>query len=350
MKTAIFAGELWHGASGTALNHGLREHGWDVHEVAIRDHFLTSRNRALRALARLLGKESQRAYNHAIITAAQDLRPEIMLTVKGSYISLETLAILRGMNIFAVNYYPDCKFEHPGFSEELLCGYDLIVTTKSFQVDYLRRRFGRDRIAFAHHCYSGLIHRWRGAPLAEADYEWDICYVGNASPYKLKWLTSVAEAFPDRSIAIFGGGWEKMAHGTALAPFVIGKAPHGDFYSRVVAASRINLALHFGPDGKMGWQDNVSRRTFEIPASGGFMLHIDNEEIRGLYDVPSEIDTFADADELCGKIAYYLERPELRRAMIERAHARCVPAHGHIVRAAEVADLVEAARVSRGAR
>lgn len=340
---AVFAGDLWHGATGTALNHGFRELGWDVYEVSSRDHYLTSHLKPLRLAARLLDKVCERSFNDAILSAVARCGAEVLLTVKGGMITAATLATLREQGVFCVNFYPDVEFDHPGMNAELLRGYDLVATTKSFHFPSLENTVGAGRAVFVHHGYSPLVHHPSPTPLTESGYQYDIAYIGNASPYKRDWLLGVAEAFPDRSLLVMGHRWKDLARGTMLEPAVRGYAIEGDVYARLIEASRINIAVHSGPVGKNRWEDQVSTRTFEIPACDGFMLHIDNDEIRGLYDVPSEIDTFADPDELCGKIAYYLERPALRREMIERAHARCVPAHGHVVRAAEVADLVETA-------
>jgi spore maturation protein CgeB len=70
------------------------------------------------------------------------------------------------------------------------------------------------------------------------------------------------------------------------------------------------------------------------------MLHIDNHEVRELFEPGREIDVFASEDELIEKITHYLGRPELRREMIERAYARCVPAYGYNARAVLISRVI----------
>lgn len=89
-----------------------------------------------------------------------------------------------------------------------------------------------------------------------------------------------------------------------------------------------------------GWQDLTSARTFEIPACKGFMLHIDNEEVRGLFTPGEEIDVFNDVDELCAKIESYLAHDEEREAMIEPAYRRCVPAYSYDERARVISEWI----------
>lgn len=333
------------GTTGPGIARGLRDAGWDVVEVDMRHH-LPAGPGGSRIARRLARPSRARSYNRDILSSVRLSGADLFLTVKGSLISAASLKELAAKGLPRINYYPDYRLNQSDFNLELANHYDLFVTTKSFQLDLLARQLGEERVAFVHHGYSPLVHRRREPGLREEDYVWDIAYVGSASSAKLDWLDAVARAFPDKAIAIAGPGWQRLAAGTAAERFVINQTVIGDVYARLIERSRISLAVHFGIDPAFGWEDLVSTRTFEIPACGGFMLHIDNAELRTLYDVPAEIDAFTSTTELCDKIAYYLARPDLRRAMIERAHARCVPAYSYSARGLEVANLVRARLIS----
>jgi spore maturation protein CgeB len=294
----------------------------------------------LRALGRLIDPLGIRAYNRAILKQAALLQPDVMLTVKGLHIQPETLRALRGQGIRTVNFYPDYKFEYQGFDEQWLRDYDLVATTKSFQVDYLAKRLGAEQVALVHHGYVPDMHRRRTTAGREPNYLWDLSFVGNASPDKFDWLSRVIAALPDLSMIIVGRNWARMAAGTTVERFVLGHALSGDHFARVIEHSRINLAVHHGNIGSAhGWEDKVSTRTFEIPASGGFMLHIDNDDLRSLYEPGVETGVFEGTDNLIAKIRYYLDNPEERRAIAERGHARAVPAYSLTSRAGELAEL-----------
>jgi hypothetical protein len=340
----LAVGEFWPGSTGFGLAAGFRDHGWDVAEAELADHMIKGRGLTMRIAARLLAGASARSYNQAVVDAAEHLDAELMITVKGTYLALETLRALGKHKVFRTNFYPDYHFDYKGFDSATLDAYDLVATTKSFQLEYLRQRIGADRVALVHHGYVPEVHRPRGRIAREEDYRWDISFVGNASASKLSWLNAVARAFPNRSMIIVGNGWRELARGTPLESAVLGYGLIGNFFARIIELSRINIAVHHGASNPSGWQDLVSTRTFEIPACGGFMLHIDNEEVRTLFDVPSEIDTFADPGQLCDQIAYYLERPALRADMIARAYTRCVPAYSLTTRASEIAREIEKRR------
>jgi spore maturation protein CgeB len=114
----------------------------------------------------------------------------------------------------------------------------------------------------------------------------------------------------------------------------------GDYFARAIEETRINLAIHHGEVGRHQWQDLTSTRTFEIPAAGGFMLHVDNDEIRSLYEAGREIDVFADVDTMIERIGYYLEHDNERAMIALAGRDRCVPAYSLEQRAREIGELL----------
>lgn len=196
-------------------------------------------------------------------------------------------------------------------------------------------------VEWLHHGYSSQVHYPRVAEMSEADYVTDCQHVGIYSPYKAKWLIALKQALPDLHLTIIGDGWADAVKGTELETSYTGYPLFGDSYARALQSARINIAFHYGPCGPQGWADLVSTRTFEIPACKGFMLHVDNPEVRDLFDVGSEIDVFSTPEGLVEKVKFYLENPALRRAMVERAYERCVPAYSYDARADVISRAIE---------
>ncbi len=103
---------------------------------------------------------------------------------------------------------------------------------------------------------------------------------------------------------------------------------------RVFASSRINLNFARTYDGSML---GVKARVFEVCMAGGFLL---TEFAPGLPDffLPGqEVSTFGNADDLVGKVRYYLGHPRLRQtiAMAGAARARQYTAAEFLKRAFE---------------
>lgn len=340
-RRIILAGEFWFGSTGAGMAHGLRQQGHIVSEVDMRHHFPISLNSLSKLVFKISSRQFIASYQQHVRDIAQQSDSDILLTIKGSFLDRRLLSDVRKMGLFIVNFYPDVAFDHPGLSAAWLSHYDLIATTKSFHIGHLTAALGADKVAFVPHGYSTLAHRPRAIPTDDIPFDYDIAYVGNASEHKARALTPIAAAFPNKRFLLAGAGWEQYAEGTALQSCIRLGQIIGDDYARTIERSRINLAVHFGPAGRYGWEDSVSTRSFEIPACGGFMLHVDNPEIRGLFDAGTEIELFSNSAEAIAKIEYYLGHPDQRIAISQNGYRRCVPAYSLDARAAELMDLIE---------
>lgn len=335
----MIASEFIHGSTARGLVGGFRALGWDVAEVDLLHFVVRGRGRLARGAARLLWNNSIAEYNAEILRAAELNKIELLLTIKGVNITRSTVERLRANGTRVVVFYPDVLFDHAGVDEAVLAATDLIVTSKSYHAPYLDKLVGPERHAFVHHGYCPSAHSRRHA-LGAIPYRWDIGFIGNASPHKAEHLAAVARAFPDQRFVVIGNGWTDMAKGTPLAPFVLGAPLTGDYFARAIEETRINLAIHHGEVGRDKWQDLTSTRTFEIPAAGGFMLHVDNDEVRTLYEPGREIDVFAGEEQLIERIGHYLANEAERAAIAEAGHGRCVPAYSLEARAGEIAALL----------
>lgn len=344
---AVMATEFWHGSTGRALAQGLRGQGWSVAELDTLGYHPRASTLPHRAANRLLNPLAMAAYNRDLIALCKQVEAEVMVTVKGSYITGATLTALRDAGIRCVNFYPDFHFDHNGTEVGDFPLYDYFATTKSFQLDALRAILPANSVGLVHHGYAPLVHVPPATPVAEP--LWDVSHIGNPSPYKRDFMVAVAEAFPDLRIAVIGNRWAEHARGTALEPHVVPYPLTGDLFAQAIAQTRINVAMHFGPHGPDGWYDRVSTRTFEIPAMGGFMLHIDNDEVRALYAADIECALFSDPRSLCDAVARYLADDAGRAGIAAAGHARCVPAYSLDTRAAELAALLRRHGIVRDA-
>jgi spore maturation protein CgeB len=338
---AVIAADLSHWSTGEGLAVGLRLHGWLVHEIDLRPFAPATDTVPLKLARKAVGQALWAAYNRKIVEACDALGADIFIGLKGTNIRPATIRELHHRSVMTSIYYTDYHFQYAEVYLDTIREVGLLATTKSFQLEWLEQfRQGRPSIHLPHG-YPPLVELASAAPPSEEKYEYDIAYIGNPSRPKRDLLAKVAEAYPDRRIVVAGNGWRRAAKGTALEPFVLGHPLVGDMLAELHRTSRINIAIHMQTPVS-GWVDLVSRRTFEIPAFHGFMLHVDNEEVRSLYDVPGEIDVFCDADELVEKIGIYLADPTRRKQMIERARARAVPDYGHHSRGIELARQMEA--------
>jgi glycosyltransferase involved in cell wall biosynthesis len=303
---------------------------------------MQGRSLPVRVLGRLIKPINVALYNKEILHTVEQFDAKVFLTVKGSYINVATLKALSARGVETINYYPDFRFSYAGVNQYCFNHYSAFITTKSFHIKTLEKILGKDKVHFLHHGYCADVHYPPAENLLNAGEVPDVLYVGTYTEHKEQLFTQLKQNSPGLRLMIFGHGWSAAKSNMTLKSSLANRPVVGRNYAQLIHAAKINLAIHMGPADDTGWQDLVSTRSFEIPACKGFMLHIDNAEIRTLYDVGQEIDVFSDALELSEKIDFYLQQPFLRQQMVENAYQRCVPAYSYEQRSKEIAQIIAA--------
>lgn len=335
-RVMVFAGSFRTGSTENGLAGGFRSEGWVVQEID--KDLLLPRGGTLveRALARVASGRRSVQYEATVLGACRRLRPEVLFTVKGAYLSRQVFEAVRALGIRVVCYWPDYHFDYKGVDfAGVLASSDLFITSKSFQMPWLAENGMGERSTFVAHGYDPDAHVPVLQKVCERDYTSDIRYVGSHSPEKQLWIEGLHQAVPEAKLRLVGNNWNKALSRPLASQLVEASQYVAAEYALAIQTARINVAVHMGK-ARNGWEDRVSTRTFEIPACGGFMLHVDNEEVRSYFDVGTEIDVFSNVQELADKCRFYLEHDETRRKMAVRAQERCVPAYSYHARAREV--------------
>jgi len=341
---AVFGGSFWTGSTDQGLRDGFRKHGWAVQDVDYRS-FLGGAARTLgwKVAGRLLLEDSKRAYRRELIETCRRLKPDLFFVVKGWAIDPETLAEIKRHAGCCAMFYPDRDFDHDGVKDQALFTMDLLTTTKSYHLPYLKGLGIAAEVHFVAHGYSTAAHRMLFDDVSEADMTADVRYVGNYAGYKADWMVPLAGATPELVFRIAGNRWRAGLDAELGSRLVEADYLLNLDLAEAVQRARVNVSIHSGP-GPRGWDDAVSTRTFEVPACGGFMLHIDNDEVRDYYTPGEEIDVFSTPEELADKCRFYVRNPDLRRRMAQKGHERCVPAYSYDRRAEEIIALVRPRR------
>ncbi len=76
-------------------------------------------------------------------------------------------------------------------------------------------------------------------------------------------------------------------------------------------------------------RDAVNQRVFDCPAAGGFLITDNQPDLHELFDVAQEVVTYESLPELQDKITYYLNHPEERESIVNRARTRVLAEHTH---------------------
>jgi glycosyltransferase involved in cell wall biosynthesis len=334
----IFLGENWYGSSARACCYALRRLGCDVTDLDIQTIIPQWRQRSNRGIARLLRPRIVGEYNQLILDCASQIRPDILLAFKGSFVELRTLETLRQSQIALYNYYPDTSpSAHDRLLTESIRGYDCVFYTKKFWSLNLPEVLAGRPAAFLPHGYDPDVHQVLSLDNRDmADYGHNVTVIGSHTLYKERLLSELVRRCPNLDLHIYGSRWVESSCSPELNTHIHGVALFGSQYAKALRAARILLAIMSGKVDGVAQGDETTTRTYEIPACGGFMLHERAPELLELYDEGKEVACFGSVEELASKIDYYLAHPEERESIARAGHDRCVPAYSYDSRVKEI--------------
>jgi glycosyltransferase involved in cell wall biosynthesis len=316
--------ELWPGSNGYGYVRAFRRMGhsvWVVPSERVVPSAWTSKY--LRVLRRVLERPLVNEYNDLLVEEARRLNPHLFFVFKGRWVKPEAVKAIKEMGAVAVNLYPDVSFmAHGKYLPQALPEYDWIFQTKTFGLADLKDQLQIEAASYLPHSFDPEVHR----PVTLDDYdhsvyECDVSFVGTWSPKKQYLLEKVVRALPEIKLRIWGEQWEKA--NSSLARWWQGRGSHGAEYAKALVGSRINLAILSEVRKGASSGDLTTSRTFQIPATGAFMLHERTAELARYFTENEECAAFGNEGELIEKIKYYLshdaERDSIARSGRQRA-------------------------------
>ncbi len=322
----LFIGPEFYGSISGALACAFRRLGHVV-KIVDPERYVSSAykmpiTRILRRLFRHiyvseLGKE--------IVNQAEHLRPHFTLVCKGVHVTPWVLRELKRKGVYLINFYPDVSFMcHGSLIPQSLPLYDHVFTTKLFGIQDMKKRLNIGNSEFIPHGFDPDLHQPMKVSCGDMErLGADASFIGTWSPKKTAYLTELAGTLPDIRLRVWGNQWEK-ADSPPLKPNIMGVAVVGDTYPLAIQCSKINIAILSEVREGASSGDQVTTRTFEIPACGGFMLHERTEELLDYFIEGEEVACFSSLEEMVEKIRYYLAHDEERERLRLAGHRRCI--------------------------
>jgi spore maturation protein CgeB len=302
----------------------------------------------MRALGRLVRGRAVREFNEELLRAARRTRPELLLAFKGTFVRAHTLHALRERGIRSYCFSPDVSARtHGAYLPDALAAYDLVLTTKRFGLTDLAA-LGVQRVELLHHAFDPDLHR--PVPLSADDLERYGCavsFIGTWSPKKERYLRALRQARPEIAMRIWGAQWDR-ARSRELRDVIARHTVDGEEYVRAIRASTINIALLSERRSGASAGDQVTSRTFHIPAAGGFMLHERTSELLALLREGDEVACFDGEAELTESVGRWLANPAGRERIAHAGSDTVRQAHGWDTRVQELLGHLPASRAGRG--
>ncbi len=339
----IVIGGSWHGSDSLGLARGFRELGCSVELIGLDEYFpRIDRSLYARIIKCIMRPFYRQQFNKYIVHALETINPDIIVAFKGSWIQLETIKKMQACDAWLCNFYPDVSFMcHKSLNIQTFSYYDHIFTTKSFGIKDFADHLGLKNVSFLPHGYDPSVHRPLNTKCdSELEQDIDISFIGTWSPHKENILSAIALKLPAYTLRIWGNQWEKCT-AVELQSAIVGQGITGDFYALAIGKSKINLGLLSEKRVGASQGDQITSRTFHIPACGGFLLHERTAEVLTYFDENKDICCFSSVDELVEKLLYYLNHERERLQIARSGYERCLSENSLTVRAQAIIEYFE---------
>ncbi|MBM3939234.1 MAG: glycosyltransferase [Sphingomonadales bacterium] len=197
-----------------------------------------------------------------------------------------------------------------------LSHYDCVFTTKKYNLEELKK-FGARRTRLFLDSYDEKIHH--PMQLAEGErmqFGSSVGAIGAFEPERAKSLRFLAEN--GIKVVVWGNGWNSLidSHPNLI---IKDRFLFGDEYAKAICATEINLSFL----RKIN-RDQVTSRSVEIPACGGFMLAERTQRHQEFFVEGKEAEFFSTDIELLEKINKYLMLKQERERIGTAGRKRCV--------------------------
>ena len=332
-----FLGADWRGSDALAMANEFRRRENLLIERCYED-FLPTRwsHPLLRIARRLLSPLLALDYNRSVLELLKVSGLDFLLVFKGRLLSPRTLRQFTEAGIPCYCFYPDVSFyDHGRNIPACLPLYDAVFTSKSYHLEDPSVSRMIRRLEYAPHGFDPDVHRPTAIQTDKfASYTSDVSFVGMWSKKKEATLALLISEFPDLNIKIWGPNWY-LAEKTVQEAWQ-GRGAYGDELRAIYALSRINLGLLSEAGSKSTQGDQTTARTWQIPGSGGVILHEDTPEFRQAFEIGKEAYSFDSPQSLISQVKVILQDEEKRKKVAESAFHRSISTPYTYARAVQI--------------
>jgi spore maturation protein CgeB len=258
-----------------------------------------------------------RQINRRIIEETKGKQYDLVWVDKGVYLWPRTIDQLGSIGKYLVHFTPDTAF-HANRSRHFFLSvpkYDLLVTTKSFELGKYQELADNNQIYLATQAFNSEIHR---PPRNLTMKNQSAVFIGLCEPDREACIDALLKkAIPVR---LGGQGWDRFLKRHKSSPHLhfIGKNVFGDHYVDELAAASVGLGLL-----SKKFPELHTTRTFEIPACGT-MLATERTADTSRFFNEDEVLFFSDYYSLAEKLAEMFKQPNAIQRIALKGRQRIV--------------------------
>ncbi len=263
----------------------------------------------------------ERWWHRRLIEQASRFQPDLVLITHGVLEPEVARRIRTATNCKLAAWYPDSQ-ACLGRQYLLASDLDAWFFKDPYMVETFRAKLGINAHYLSEAC-NPLWHRRVALTQPErAKYGCDLCTAGNMYYYRAR----ILEMFKDYDLKIWGQNYPRWL----ISP-LRSRYP-GVFVAELEKAKAFNAAKIVLNTMHPGEIAGVNCRLFEAAGCGAFQIADWKPALPELFEPEREIVTFRTRQELKEKVDYYLDRPEERQAIAERAYCRAHREHTYEIR------------------
>ena len=203
--------------------------------------------------------------SRAVSDAIRGKRFDLIWIDKGVFLDEQTMDSIRSAARRMVHFTPDTSFyaNRSALFERSMPLFDLLVTTKSFELDNYHARVTPERVMLTTQGYDPAVHYPRNGPEGRRK---EAVFVGWAEPDRERCVAALLEA--GAPVRLGGIGWRHFLRKWKDHPSLRfeGEQIFGDAYATLFSRAWIGLGLLTKRIPELH-----TTRTFEIPACGGVL-------------------------------------------------------------------------------
>jgi len=275
------------------------------------------------------------ALNADLLKSVREFRPHCLFAYRPTHIFPSTLRKIKRIfpEVFFIQYCNDDPFSpmankiHWRHLKRAIPLYDIhFVYRHQNIVDF--NKSGARKVELLRSYF--INERNYPLELRENDQRF-VCDVVFAGHYEADLRVEYLEAIMKESVKLnlFGGVWENAKSVLSPQSPLLGLYPIAPVvdqdYRKALSGAKIALSFL----SKLN-RDTYTRRNFEIPATGTFMLSEYSDDLATLFLEGKEAEFFRSKEEMLDKIKYYLSHDSERQGIAQRGRER-VMKNGHDV-------------------
>jgi spore maturation protein CgeB len=254
--------------------------------------------------------------NHFVLSELQDAELGLSWIDKAVFLHPRTVLDVRRRSRRMAHYTPDTAF-HQNRSrhfERTMAAFDLLITTKSFELDTYARYVGKEKVLLTTQGYDADTHYPRRT---SAERKFVAAFAGLAEPDRMRCIEALIQR--EVPVRLAGRGWDSFVARHARNPHLVfeGQELQGDAYAEFLSAAWVGLGLL-----SKRFPELHTTRTFEIPGCGAALATERTADTSRFFDEDEAI-FFADYDSLAGTLAeLFHSAPESLSAVAAKGRER----------------------------